>query len=200
MIIKKMEQGSTEWHKERVGVPSASMFKNIVTMKGEPSKQRKKYLYALAGERIVNDREEVFQNYAMTRGIELEPFARQFFELTTFSKVEQVGLCVHDSGLFSCSPDGLIKDSTVGLEIKCPLMSTHIEYVLNGKLPADYYQQVHGSMLVTGYDKWYFMSYYPDIKPLIICVERDDVFCDKLHSELVSFCEELEYIVCLLSK
>jgi hypothetical protein len=61
---------------------------------------------------------------------------------------------------FGCSPDGLIYQftgSTVypnkpthGLEIKCPSPETHIEWLLDGKLPDCHKLQVHASMIVCG--------------------------------------------------
>jgi predicted phage-related endonuclease len=126
----------------------------------------------------------------MARGVELEPEARELFEFNTGIEVTQVGICRHDSGLFSCSPDGLIGDFS-GLEIKCPSMAVHVEYLLGGKVPADYYQQVHGSMLVTGRKEWFFMSYYPGLKPFIFKEKIDVEFCEKLEAELMAFCADL---------
>jgi exodeoxyribonuclease (lambda-induced) len=190
MKILDLIQGSPEWHQARTGMPSASQFKNIVTCDGKTSKSRQKYLYQLAGERITGTREESYQNAAMSRGIELEPEARNLFLMLSGVEVEEVGMCVHDSGLFSCSPDGL--NSTLGLEIKCPSMAVHVEYLLKGRVPPEYYQQVHGSMLVTGFDSWYFMSYMPGMKPLIHLEKRNDEFCDALHAALIRFSNELE--------
>jgi hypothetical protein len=83
---------------------------------------------------------------------------------------------------------------TEGIEVKCPLIHTHVGYLLAGTLPTDYFQQVQGSMFVTGFSSWWFMSYYPAIPPLIIQVKRDDAFCAKLKVALDSFCNELDEI------
>ena len=190
IILDDVIQGSLEWHKLRVGIPSASQFKNIVTSDGKRSKTRQKYLYQLAAEKVTGHRDEIYQNAAMARGVELEPEARELFEFNTGIEVTQVGICRHDSGLFSCSPDGLIGDFS-GLEIKCPSMAVHVEYLLGGKVPADYYQQVHGSMLVTGRKEWFFMSYYPGLKPFIFKEKIDVEFCEKLEAELMAFCADL---------
>jgi len=192
MIIENCEQGTPEWHRLRTAKPSASQFKNIVTSDGKRSTMRAKYLYQLAGERITGTREESYQNGAMQRGTKMEPEARAMFSMVTGFDVEEVGCCVHDSGLYLCSPDGLIGD--MGVEIKCPSMAVHVSYLLGNKVPADYYQQVHGSMLVTGFNQWFFVSYYPGLKPLIHLEKRDDVFCKKLEEELNKFCKELDEI------
>lgn len=193
MITLEMEQCSPEWFAARAGIPSASCFDKIITTKGSPSKQAQAYLYQLAGERIAGCKTDTYQNATMQRGIELEAEARQLFEMVRDVEVKQVGICYFDERKsFSCSPDGLM--DLEGLEIKCPLIHTHVGYLLSGELPADYFQQVQGSMLVTGFMRWSFMSYYPGLPPLIVSVERDNAFCSKLRVELDSFCEELDKV------
>lgn len=193
MKIIDCVQGSPEWFACRAGIPSASNFDMIVTSKGEPSKQAQKYMYRLAGERITGMPEETYQNSAMQRGVELEAEARMFYEMTYDCKVEQVGFCVADGG-WGCSPDGLVNGDGL-IEIKCPQIATHVGYLLDGKVPTDYFQQTQGQLLVTG-RKWLdFISYYPAMKPLIVRVERDEVFIKKLQSELEKFVIELAEIV-----
>ena len=195
MIIETFEQCSDEWFAARLGRPSASKFSQIITTKGEPSKQRKKYLYQLAGERISGAREETYCNSSMQRGTEMEPEARSLYELMRDVSVDQVGICYkNESKTFSCSPDGLVGDAG-GLEIKCPSMAVHIEYLIGGKLPTDYFQQVHGSLFITGRKWWDFLSYYPGIKPLLVRVYPDEKFMAALSNELDAFCEELSSIV-----
>lgn len=194
MIIIDCEQMSEQWFAEKAGKPGASSFDKIVTTKGEPSKQAKNYLYQLAGETLTGLKAESYQNAAMIRGIELEPDARSLFEMIHDVEVERVGLCYPDEQKkYLCSPDGLIGNE--GLEIKCPIMHTHVSYLLEQKLPTEYFQQVQGSMAVTGFESWWFMSYYPGIAPFIIKVVRDDVFIAKLTAELNSFCQELAMTV-----
>lgn len=191
MIILDCEQGSETWFSARAGIPTASGFSKIVTTKGAPSKQAEKYMLRLAGERILGKPEETFQSSAMQRGVELEEEAREYFEFTQGVEVQQVGLCYKDeTRSVSCSPDGLLEES--GLEIKCPLISTHIGYILKGKLPTDYFCQVQGSMYVTGFDSWWFLSYYPGLDPLLLKIERDPIFIGKLHGAIQKFNEELE--------
>ncbi len=193
MKIIDCEQGSQQWHACRAGIPSASNFDMIVTSKGEPSKQAQKYMYRLAGERITGIPEETYQNAAMQRGVELEAEARMFYEMTNDCKIEQVGFCLADGG-WGCSPDGLVNGDGL-IEIKCPSMAVHVGYLLDGKVPTDYFQQTQGQLLVTG-RKWLdFVSYYPAMKPLIVRVERDEVFIGKLEEELEKFVSELEEIV-----
>ena len=190
MIRLDIEQGSREWLETRSGTPSASNFDKIVTTKGEPSKQAKNYLYELAGERVAGPKPETYQNAAMLRGLELEVEARAYFELVQGVEVWQTGICFTDDKRFSCSPDGLLPEA--GLEIKCPLIHTHVGYLLTGDLPNDYFAQVQGSMLVTGFTHWFFLSYYPGLPALILDVQREWEFTAKLRVALDEFCQELD--------
>ena len=189
MEISNCIQGSDEWFKIRCGVPSSSNFDKIVTTKGEPSKQAEKYGYKLAGEAIAGKAEETYKNSAMERGTILEDEARQLYQIVNDVEVEQVGFCKLEG--FGCSPDGLVGDKGM-LEIKCPMMATHVEYLLKGKMPTTYFQQVQGQLLVMGREWCDFMSYYPGIKPFAIRVERDEKFLALLKLELKLFCLNLE--------
>ena len=188
-------QNSPEWFAARCGIPTASNFDKIITAKGEPSKQRIKYLYQLAGERITGIAEETYQNATMLRGIETEDEARKLYEVITGGEVVKVGLCITEGKtIYAASPDGLFKDDGL-VEIKCPLISTHVSYLLNGGLLEDYFQQLQGQLLVTG-RKWVeIMSYYPGLKPLLIPVDRDEKFLKALKIELELFCIELDEVV-----
>jgi hypothetical protein len=78
-----------------------------------------------------------------------------------------------------------------GLEIKCPMLKTHMKYLINGKLPTEYFCQVQGSLYITGFETWDFMSYYPGLKPFLITVKRDEKFIEKLDKALDEFCFEI---------
>ncbi len=201
MIEVQLEQLSDEWFQARVGVPSASCFDKVVTSKGDPSKQAVNYAYTLAGERIAGAKAETHQSYAMARGCEMEAEARQLFELITGYQVRQTGILYPDENKqFSCSPDGLIDEAETGLEIKSPLIHTHVSYLLAGKLPTEYVQQVQGSMLITGFQTWHFFSYYPGLPPLHVIVKRDDEFIGKLSAALDNFCTFVDETVERLKK
>ena len=109
----------------------------------------------------------------MLRGTLLEEEARDWYAMRQNREVQQVGFITTDDGTVGCSPDGLLSKDC-GLEIKCPKGSTHVGYLLNGKLPPAYAPQVHGSMWVTGFSKWIFISYHPAFRPLVVTVKRDE--------------------------
>ena len=196
MIRVDIEQGSEAWFKEKAGIPSASKFKTIITTKGAAStgKTKETLAYKYAGEIISGKAEDTFTSFAMQQGIEKEPEARELYEFLTGNEVEQVGLVYSDDKkLWLCSPDGLVNGG--GLEIKCPLLSTHLKYHYDGKLPTDYFQQVQGSLFVTGLPWWDFMSYHPDFKPFTIRVFPDKEFHTKLETELLKLNAKIMAIV-----
>ena len=190
MKIIECEQNTSEWFDAKRGVPSASNFSKIITNDGKPSKQRTKYMYKLAGEKVSGYSSESYQNFAMLRGIETEAEARQFYEISTGKEVKQVGFCVNEDPLYGTSPDGLVNDDAV-LEIKCPLVETHVGYLLKNELPSEYFSQIQGQLLVTERSYCDFLSYYPGLRPLLIRVERDEKFLQALEIELKLFCMEL---------
>lgn len=195
MQIVNVEQRSPEWYAARLGVPTSSNFDKIITTKGVQSKQRQKYLYKLAGEKVSGLPEDNYQNGHMQRGVELEDEARKLYQVITEETVIEVGFCVSDTEYkYGTSPDGLVGDEGL-IEIKCPSIAVHVEYLLKKCLPSEYFQQVQGQLLVTG-RKWCdFISYYPGLQPLIVKVLPDSQFIKLLKIELELFCEELEKII-----
>jgi hypothetical protein len=174
MKIHDCRQGSPEWWSFRAGVPTASNFEKIVTPKKMTlSAQGAGYIRELIEERIVGaewiDRPTT---RPMQHGIDLEPEARAFYEVMTDADVDRVGFITTDDGRFGCSPDALVGEDG-GLELKCPQVRTHIGYLLEGGLPAEYRLQVHGSLWVTGRSWWDFVSYSMGLPPLVVRVERD---------------------------
>lgn len=199
MKILEIEQRTIAWFEARKGLPTASDFDKIITSEGKPSKQRTKYMYELVGQKLGGIVDESYQSFAMLQGIAKEDEARKLYEIAR-EPVQQVGFCVSDCGKWGCSPDGLVGEHG-GVEIKCPLMSTHVEYLIKCKeeMPTDYFQQVQGSLLVTGREWWDFVSYFGGLQPLILREEPNDTFQRLLKKELELFCEELNELVKKLS-
>lgn len=194
MRLIECEQGSEEWLKARLGVPSASNFSKLITMKGTLSTQAKAYVDALVAEAITGEPTYVKLTDAMQRGTELEPYARERYFYETGNSVEEVGFCLHDDYQAGASPDGLIGEDG-GLEIKCPLGGTMVSYLRVGRLPSKYWQQVQGCLHITGRKWWDFMAYHPDMKPLIVRVERDEAFIAALNALLIDVVKEIESLV-----
>ena len=183
------EQRSAEWHEARTGVPTASGFSKLITPDGRPSKAADGYITSLIREKIFGDAENHktdndVKSYWLQRGIDLEPCAVSMYELLNGVDVQLIGLCLHDDIEAGASPDGLIGDDG-GLEIKCPSPRTHQIYLDEEKLPDKYKAQVMGCLWITGRKWWDFMSYHPDMDPVVIRVERDEEYIEKLSQEVI---------------
>lgn len=188
-IIRNIDQGSEEWLKLRLGVATASNFDKIITTTGKESESLKKYALQLATELMLETPEPSFKNDVMARGNELESLARDAYQEQTFNVVEQITMFKSACGNFGYSPDGIIgdPDNIVGdgglVEIKCPIATTHFKYLLDNKMPTDYWQQVQGGLWVSQ-RKWIdfvsFNSYFKDKKLFIVRVERDEEYIAKL--------------------
>ena len=186
-----MPQRSESWFDIRNGNLTASEFGAWLTKRNATSdKARLSAICKLLAQIAKCDEAPNFENWAMGRGIELEPVACARFEEITGKKVMPVGFAKSKNGSFGCSPDGLLPDDNAGLELKCPVPATHVKYLLKGGLPDEYRFQVQGSMAVTGADSWHFMSYCPNLPDLHLVIERDKE-TELLLSHLTEFSGEL---------
>lgn len=192
-VYDDVEQGTESWHKLRCGVPTASQFSNILTPTGKPTTGQRaiNYRNTLLAEWMIGGAVESYQSEWMLRGSAYESEAREAFTFIMDIQVDEVGFCLSDNPYSGCSPDGLIGEDG-GLEIKVPAPHTHVQYLIDGKAPNDYIPQLQGSMMVTGRDYWYFMSYHPGMDPLILKVERDDDYITKLAEALGQFNDDLQ--------
>jgi len=177
------------WWSMRRGRPTASSFDKIITAStGKPSGGMKKYAAQLIADMhelhppVITERP---MSAAMRHGSECEPEARRWYTMETGRAVQQVGGCLSDCGRFWCSPDGLVGDDGA-LELKCPQLNTHAEYLIDGGLPDEYRPQVHGQLVVTGRAWVDFVSYAPGMNPLLVRVTPDE-YTDKLRACLETF-------------
>ena len=174
MYISPHEQGSDQWHLDRLGIATASCFASIMTPK-LLKRAKTDYIYLLASEAITQKpQSDDFDNKHMARGRELEDCAIAMYELDHDVDVNQVGLCKQDElSLIGFSPDGLI-GSDGGLELKCPQLKKHLQYIDDNKVPDEYLSQVYGSLHQSKREYWDFMSYNEVYRPFYIRVNRDD--------------------------
>ena len=159
MRLYNVDQGSDAWKQLRLGVPTASQFHRVVSpAKLAPSAQIKGYAYELAYEELFREEKNSHSSMYMERGHIVEIMARDAFA-ERFGAIAPGGFATTDDGTIGCSPDGLLTTEAAGLEIKSPSGPQHLEYLLDGP-GADYRMQVQGSMLVTGFTSWYWMSFH----------------------------------------
>lgn len=188
------EQGSLDWHRARLGIPTASRFADILA-KGD-GKMRARYLRDLAGEIYTGEPDtEGFTNAHMERGKLWEADARDHYAFTNDVEPQQVGFI--RNGRAGASPDSLIGNAG-GLEIKTALRHIQIERLQRGGMPPEHKAQVQGCLWITGREWWDFMSYAPGLPPLIVRVPRDEAYIDQLTKAVDAFNEELDALVASL--
>jgi len=195
MRILTAEQGTPQWLADRAGKATASEFAAIMAkIKTGEAAERRNYRARLVVERLTGKPIQTFQSAAMRQGTEREPDARMAYMIATGAVVEQVGLCLHDTLDAGSSPDGLI-GTTGGLEIKCPELAKHLEYIKLKAEPAEYRWQIQGGMWITGREWWDFVSYNPDFPPhlqlVVRRVLRDESAIKSLEDEVTTFLQEV---------
>ena len=204
MRVLDVEQGSREWIEARLGIPTASAFKRIVTSTGKLSAQRDAYQAELLSEWVFGEPAKDFDTTWTERGKVLEPDARRYYSFHTDTEARTVGFIVRESNdgispaldagevvaIAGASPDGLVGDDGL-LELKCPREDTHMLYLARGVLPSEYRAQVQGQLWVTGRAWADFMSYCPELPPFLIRVEPDAKFQAALDDHMPVFHAEL---------
>lgn len=201
IVHKDIEQRSPEWYAVRKGMLTSSNFNQVITPTGKlaDSNASRKFIRDLVIECFVdhdphkeNAEKKMSYDFSINWGNDHEGVAREWFAENKMP-VSEVGFVKMGKNIpIGCSPDGVIPSGEdlgkwdAGLEIKCPSLRTHIGRLEAGTLPDEYKIQVHGSMAVTGLDRWYFLSYYPGFRSFLLEVKRDE-FTEKVGDSLAEF-------------
>lgn len=186
MIIHSVEQGTPEWLKLRLGIPTASNASKLVQSDGRPSKSMEPFAQKLSGDLFAGRDIDAWEGNKYTeRGHEVEDSARLSYQMSG-GVVEQVGFITDDLTRYGCSPDGLVGEDGM-LEIKC-LPKKHIAAILyiqrNNRPPTDYIAQCQFQLLVTG-RAWCDLYYYHDDLPTKTCrIIRDEAYMLKLTTAI----------------
>ena len=179
------EQGTEEWFRARLGIPTASQFGSIITPGGKASSSADRYMRRLVAEWLAGvpvDNEQ--SSFWMERGSELEDEARSRYEFDTGNEVEQVGFIAADG--YGCSPDGLVGENGM-LEIKCPKASTMVEYYCLDGVPGKYIPQLQGQLWVAQRQWVDFFAYHPKLHPLRRRVVPDEDYIAKMEKLVMAF-------------
>jgi YqaJ-like viral recombinase domain len=161
----------------------------------EPSDAAIRYAWLLAHERVAGQPlDDTFTTYAMRRGIELEPYARQAYEARYGVMVEQGGVALTEDGLFGYSTDGSVEGQNGGVEIKCPLAADKLGSIWQHPetAEAEYVEQIDGGMWLTGWDWIDLIVYCPWLQPVgkelfVKRIWRDDERIEALEADLLDF-------------
>lgn len=189
------EQRTEQWLLDRLGHVTAS--KADCVLAGKETAKRQGYIIQLVTERLTGQVQDSFTNSAMAWGTEQEPVARAVYQSTLAGDlfVEETGFVKHPTiEWLGASPDGLVGDGLV--EIKCPNSTTHVEYLMDGKVPAKYKLQMMVQMLCTQ-RKWCdFVSFDPrlpeDLQLFVVRFEPKQEELDKIESAIKDFLTEVD--------
>lgn len=155
-------QGDGNWWNERLGKLTGSRMAAAMNFlkSGKESSERENLRYEIVAERISNTFADKYMTSDMQWGIDQEAAAKEAFETRTGLIVTDVGFIDHPRIAFcGVSPDGFVSDGCL-IEVKCPKTKTHMKYVANQVIPAEYKPQMALQAACTGKDVW-FVSYDP---------------------------------------
>ena len=190
MIRLDMPQGSPEWIAARCGIPTASQFHRILTAKThKPSSAADDYINELIAESLLGASLDPYVSELMERGIEMQDQAHSYYEFQRDCTADLVGHCLTDDRRAGCSPDALVGDSG-GLEIKCPTAKVHVSYMRG--TPDKYTMQVQGALWITGRKWWDFLSFHPELPPVLRRWTRKEEIIGKLYEAVTNFCKRLD--------
>lgn len=199
-----VEQGTQEWLALRAGKVTASRVKDVLaTIKSGEAVARRDYRTQIVTEILTGAPvSDGFTNDAMRWGTEQEPMARSAYEVFTGKMVEVVGFVLHPTVARSgCSPDGLLgwdgNDTLEGIvQFKCPKTSTHLDYILDGRVPTNYHPQMLWEMACTGAPWCDFVSYDPRVPEhlqlFIRRFPRDQKRIDEITKEVLEFLGDVD--------
>ena len=191
-----MEQRTDEWFAARLGKVTASKVSDVVAKtKSGYGASRATYMSQLLVERLTGTRTEFYSNAAMQWGTDTEPQARAAYEFITNNSVIEEGFIPHPTiEMSGASPDGLVNDDGM-LEIKCPNTSTHVQTLLNEKIPKKYVDQMQWQMACAEREWCDFVSFDPRMPEgndfFCTRLKRDDKRIADLESEVTDFLDEL---------
>ncbi|HXI40035.1 MAG TPA: YqaJ viral recombinase family protein [Bryobacteraceae bacterium] len=192
-----IEQGSVEWHLQRIGKVTASRVADVTAKtKTGYGASRANYLAELVAQRLTGVPSASFTNAAMQWGIDTEPQGRAAYEFFKDVTVDLAEFVDHPAiGYSGASPDGYVGEDGV-VEIKCPLTATHIETLLGASIPEKYRAQMYWQMACTG-RKWCdFVSFDPRMpgamQMFVKRLDRDDNEIGRLENEVRHFLAEID--------
>jgi putative phage-type endonuclease len=115
------------------------------------------------------ERPDLSDNFAVQRGLRLEPVARSMYEQRTGEIVPEAVYVSDANPRFKASTDGINMDETGLIEIKIPGQKVH-EGCGRGEVPAHYMEQMQWYLMITGAQWADFVTlyYYEDMPDMNI--------------------------------
>lgn len=170
IIISNYEQWTAEWLGERAWKITGTRLENTLPTYGKNSKEtetsrkkRQNLIYELIAEKLA-PLPENHSNFWMDRGKEMEEIVKKIYG----GKIENVGFVSRtDIDWIGISPDGIIRgeDGKIkrAVEIKSPSPKIFVKYLLDDKIPEEYFWQVvHYFIVFDDLEELDFIVYNPD--------------------------------------
>lgn len=173
-----MRQDTEEWHEFRrrhVGASDAPIIMGV-----SPWRTLKELW-----EEKVTGISNYKENFAMTRGKELEPEARKLYEFLTDRCVNPEVLEHPQYKFLSASFDGLSPFGNFACEIKISGKKDH-QKALDGEIPEKYYPQLQHQIFVANLEEIDYFSWNEDSHALIT-VKRDQQYIVKMVEKELEF-------------
>lgn len=203
-IVDDLIQGSDEWLELRKGkITGTRAHTVLVNGKGLDT-----LIDTLVIELISESSGISFKSAAMQRGNDLEPLAREAFEVAEidFREVFEVGSIIHPKiSEFMISPDGLF-EKYGSLEIKCFEAKNYYEHLKAFKadpvnftfLEKQYITQVQSGLACTGNDFAKGVIFNPDFignEYIEFTIERDDKLISELEEKVEAALEKRDQLI-----
>lgn len=200
--IHNVIQKSPEWYKLREQYPLTASEAQAIGNQGAGLETL--CWEVMSNKYSISDKEK-YSNKDLERGIEIEPLARQIYELRTGYKVVEVGFVTDDeiSKVGGASPDGEIEYEDGLLEIKAFEDTKHFklinEFKETGtfKIESKYIWQMQQQMLFMGKSWVDFVPYNPNYKEsmLIQRVTEDKAMQEDIKKGLIKGEEIINKII-----
>ena len=181
-IIRHLEQGTQDWldlRKKKITATDASVIMGASHWKTRLQLYHEK----------LSDAPPTPPNERMQRGTNLEPIARDLFNLQTGWNM-QPAILVKD--WMMASLDGRDEDSGSIVEIKCPGERDHA-IAVSGKVPDHYFPQLQHQMYVSGVRLMYYFS-FDGMEGVMVKIKRDEEYIKNMVEE------EYKFYQCVLNK
>lgn len=149
-----------EMRQQRAGKLTASMA--AVIMGGLDTDGLKSYIHKLAFERLYGlPDDEQFQSQAMTRGIETEAAALEWYAFNQDVELIPGGECIQHPAIpyVGASPDARLPGKTI--QVKCPLAHNWLQERRAGVVPATYRWQCRWEMWTCGVVQCDYLIFHP---------------------------------------
>jgi hypothetical protein len=196
--VVDVPQRSPEWFQARLGRLTGSRAADVLaTIKSGEAAARRDLRTQLVVERLTQTlQEDGFISPAMQRGTDLEPAAFAAYQALTGNFAHRTGFLAHNDLAIGCSLDGHVGDFDGICEFKCPKSATHLRYLRDGKVPADYLPQITHNLWVSGAQWCDFLSFddrFPQaLQTFLVRVERDEAAIAAYRDKALAFLEEVD--------